>query len=134
VFGKRTILISLLQGASVLAILAAVYVAALRLGGSEDNARAIAFTTFIIANLGLILTNRSWSKTMFRSFAAPNTALIVVLASTVAVLAVVLYVPFFKELFHFGTLSPGDLLISLAAGLAGILWFERLKALHAVRR
>jgi Ca2+-transporting ATPase len=133
VFGKQAVILSLLQGISVLGILVAVYVLALYLGGSEDNARALTFTTLIVANLGLILTNRSWSKTMLESFSTRNTALFIVLAGTVVVLAAVLYVPFLQRLFHFGTLHLIDLLISLAAGLIGILWFERLKVLHAVR-
>jgi magnesium-transporting ATPase (P-type) len=62
-FNRRMIGLSLLQGFSVLAILVAVYAIALLRGNGEDDARALTFTTLIVANLGLILVNRSWSRT-----------------------------------------------------------------------
>jgi P-type Ca2+ transporter type 2C len=42
-------------------------------------------------------------------------------------LAAVLYIPALQTLFRFSVLHPSDLLLSLAAGLAGVLWFELLK-------
>jgi Ca2+-transporting ATPase len=41
-----------------------LYGIALYRGQAESEARALAFTTLIIANLGLILINRSWSLTV----------------------------------------------------------------------
>ena len=39
------------------------------------EARTLTFTTLIVANLGLILTNRSWSRTILATFRSPNAAL-----------------------------------------------------------
>jgi Ca2+-transporting ATPase len=96
------------------------------------GARTLTFTTLIIANLGLIFANRSWARTIFEGQATKNTALIVVVASTVIVLAAVLYVPFFQELFHFRTLHPVDVLICLVAGMVSLVWFERLKTVRKI--
>ena len=61
-FGRRVLGVSMLQGASVLVVVLAVYVLALRLGQAEAEARALTFATFLVANLALIFTNRSWSR------------------------------------------------------------------------
>ena len=120
-------MLSLLQGLSVLAIVLAVYLVALFRGQGEEDARTLTFTSLIIANLGLILTNRSWSRTALATLRKPNTALWWVVGGATAFLGVVLYVPALRGLFHFSTLHPIDLALCLASGTAGILWFEILK-------
>jgi hypothetical protein len=60
--------------------------AALYRGQGETDTRALSFTTLIIANLSLILTNRSWSRTILDSLRSPNAALWWVLIGVVAFL------------------------------------------------
>jgi Ca2+-transporting ATPase len=57
----------------------------------------------------------------------PNSALWWVSGGALVFLGLVLYVPFLRQLFHFGVLHPIDLAICLAAGIVSILWFEVLK-------
>ncbi len=61
-FGRRTLLISLLQGLSVLIFVGLVFGFSHWRGQSDAEARALAFTTLVISNLALILTNRSWHR------------------------------------------------------------------------
>ncbi len=126
-FRVRTVALSLLQGVVVLAILLAVYGIALHLGEGEFESRALVFTTLVVANLSLIFTNRSWSRTILATFRSPNAALWWVVGGALVSLGLVLYLPFLRDLFRFAALSSGDLALSLAAGVAGILWFEVLK-------
>jgi len=126
-FSRKTLAVSILQGVSVLLIVLAVYAIALYRGQGESDARALTFTTLIIANLGLILTNRSWSRTILSTLRSPNTALWWVLGGAAVFLGLVLYVPFLRSLFRFSTLHPFDLVLCLASGIASILWFEGLK-------
>jgi len=126
-FNGWTVGLSLLQGLSVLVILLAVFTISLVRGNGEDDARTLTFTTLIVANLGLILANRSWSRTIWATLAMPNKALWLVLTGAMIFLALILYLPFLKGLFHFSTLHPADLIISFSAGVASILWFEGLK-------
>ncbi len=135
-FGKRDVLLSLLQGVSVLAIVLAVYGVALQLYQAEgdagiENARSLTFASLIVANLGLILTNRSWSRTAWSMFAERNRALWWVIGGAIAFLGLVLYVPFLCDLFHFTTLHPVDLCVATIAGVAGVMWFELLKVFRA---
>jgi Ca2+-transporting ATPase len=129
-FGRRTIALSLAQGLMVLAIVFGVFSIAMYRGQGEIEARALTFTTLIVANLSLILTNRSWSRTILATLRSPNGALRWVLGGTLVLLGLVLYVPFLREVFHFATLHPNDLLICLFAGVFSILWFEGLKILR----
>jgi Ca2+-transporting ATPase len=132
-FGKRTVILSLLQGTSVLAMLLLVYVISLNRGQSEVDSRALTFTTLIIANLGLIFVNRSWSRTVLATLRSPNTALWWVTGGAILFLGMALYVPFLRDLFRFSFLHPIDILICVVAGVASVLWFEVLKIMSARR-
>jgi Ca2+-transporting ATPase len=133
-FGKRLFGLGLLQGASVLLIVMAVYLAALFGWQNTLDATALSFTTLVIANLGLIFVNRSWSRTIWSTLQTPNSALWFVFGGTLGFLGMVLYVPFLRKLFHFSILHPNDIAICLAGGFVSILWFEGLKVIAARAR
>ncbi|HUS58993.1 MAG TPA: cation-translocating P-type ATPase [Planctomycetota bacterium] len=133
-FGRQTILVSLLQGASVLFIVLLVYFVSLQRTQSEATARALTFTTLIIANLGLIMTNRSWTRTIFGTLRTPNTALWWVLGGALVFLWMVLSVPFLRDLFRFDALHWDDTLICFGAGVVSVAWFEVLKAINGWRQ
>ncbi len=123
-FSRDLILPSLLQGLVVFGAVGAVYVASMYRGLGETDARALTFTTLILANLGLILVNRSWSRTILEGMRAPNRALIWVLAGSLLFLGLVLYVPYARELFRFSFLHPIDLGIACGGAFASVAWFE----------
>ncbi len=126
-FGTRTVGISLLQGLSVLIILLGVFVISLKRGQGEEDARALTFTTLIIANLGLIFTNRSWTRIVLDTLRSPNIALWWVTSGALAFLGLALYVPFLQNLFRISFLHPFDIFICFVAGVVSILWFEVMK-------
>ena len=116
-FSRKTLLLSFLQGASVLLIVVGVFIVARLRGEPETNVRALAFTTLIIANLALILANRSWNRIIVATLRSPNPALWWIFAGSLGVLGLVLYVPFIRDLFRFSMLHVNDLLICLSAGV-----------------
>ncbi len=126
-FHRRMLGLSLLQGLSVLGILLVVFMISLYRGRGAAEARTLTFTTLIVANLGLIFTNRSWSRTIWANLGSRNSALAWVAGGAVLLLGLVLYLPFFRLLFHFTTLHPDDLALCFFAGVFSILWFEALK-------
>ena len=129
-FNKRMVIMSLLQGAGVLVILLAIFAIALHRGQGEQDARAITFTALVIANVALIAANRSWSRTIFAILRTRNPAMWWVAGSAFVFLALVLYVPFLKDLFHFNTLHPSDIGLCIGAGATTMVWFEILKAVQ----
>ncbi|MCX5685329.1 MAG: cation-translocating P-type ATPase, partial [Planctomycetota bacterium] len=132
-YSWKSISVSLLQGAIVLAITLAVYIISLRLGEHANHARALTFATLVVANIGLILTNRSWSQTIVGTLSRPNKALWWVLGGAAIFLAVALYVPWVSDLFKFEGLHATDVAICLGAGATSILWFEGLKIVKRYR-
>ena len=126
-FGTRTVVISLLQGLSVMIILLGVFVISLKRGQSEEDARALTFTTLIIANLALIFTNRSWTRIVLGTLRSPNAALWWVTSGALAFLGLALYVPVLRKLLRISFLHPSDIFICIGAGVVSILWFEVMK-------
>ena len=100
-FGLKSIGLSILQGISVLVIVIAVFTIALYRGQGEADARTLTITTLIIANLGLIFANRSWSRTILSTLRTPNPALWWISGGTLFFLGLILYIPFMQKLFHF---------------------------------
>ena len=126
-FNKRVLLLSTLQGLSVLAMLLTIFGVCLARGQGELDARTLAFTTLIIANLGLMMTNRSWTSTIGKIHRAPNAALWWVTGGTVIFLGLALTIPFLREIFRFSVIHPVDLVICLSAGILSVVWFELFK-------
>lgn len=128
-FGKRALLMGVLQGIGVLAMVLAVFLIAQKQGVDEATTRALAFTTLVIANLGLILANRSHTRLIVATLRIRNVALWWVVGGTLLFLSLILSIPGVRDLFDFSLLSPTELAFCLAAGIASILWFEALKVL-----
>jgi Ca2+-transporting ATPase len=126
-FGRRMVMISMLQGVSALLVILTVYAGSLMRGLGELEARALAFTTLIIANIGLIFTNRSWSRIIIDTLRTKNAALWWVTGGALTFLGLALSLPFLQNLFRITTLHTVDLLICIAAGAFSILLFELLK-------
>ena len=133
-FSRHAMGLSLLQGLSVLVIVMAVFALSIHRGQGEAEARALTYTTLIFANLGLILANRSWSRTILETLSVPNPALWWVVGGALAFLAMALYVPFLRELFSFAYLHFIDIAICFMAGIASVLWFEALKIFNGKAR
>ena len=126
-FGGRSVFLSLLQGLSVLAVVFIIFLFSLYLGKGENEARTMAFTSLVFANLMLISTNLSWDKSITNLLQTKNQAFWLITSLTVVGLLLVLYQPFLNNLFHFSLLHLDDLLICLIGGIVSLLWFEALK-------
>jgi len=124
----RRIFWALLQGVVVLVILAGTMVAAARLGVSEPDLRALVFTSLVLANVGLILVNRSFDSSILAALMRPNPALRVLLAGVAIVLATALFFPPARGLFHFGRLHWDDLGACLTVGAVSLMALEGLKS------
>jgi Ca2+-transporting ATPase len=129
-FTRNTVLLSLLQGGVVLAFVLITYLGSLMRGVNETEARTLAFVTIVVANLGLILINRSWSETAFQTLRWPNRALAWVFAGSLASLFLVLSVPLLQDLFRFSPVPPAEIAVAAGAGVFSVLWFEVYKVLR----
>jgi Ca2+-transporting ATPase len=91
---------------------------------------ALAFTTLIVASLGLILASRSWSRSVLDALRTRNPALWWVVGGSLAFLAVALYIPLMRGVFHFARLHQDDLAVCV---LVGLLSFFGCRALDFPR-
>jgi len=130
-FDRSTFLLSLLQGVSILLSVIAIYLFTLSKNGGENEARSIAFVTIVLGNLVLIVTNLSKTENVLQILQNKNKSLYYVLAGTILFLAMVLYVPFLRNLFHFSLLHSNDIMLGVGLALLNLLWFESLKKIRA---
>lgn len=129
-FSLPSVVLALVQGMVVTAVVGAVFGLALIRGQGERDARALAFSTLVVANLGLIMVNRSWSRSILESLRRRNAALWWVVGGAAAVLALALAVPALRDLFLFAPLHLDDLALCLGAGILSVSWFEVFKVLR----
>jgi len=121
-FGRKSLIRSLVQGLSVLFFVLIVFLLALYLGKSENEARTITFAMLVFANLMLIISNLSLEGSILKTFNSQNRALWMVVVGALLSLAMVIYVPVFRDLFHFSVLHLDDLITILVGGIVSALW------------
>ncbi|HTT09218.1 MAG TPA: cation-translocating P-type ATPase [Gammaproteobacteria bacterium] len=118
---------SFTQGFVLLAVVLSIFSVALMTGRGANEARALTFTTMVLASIGLIFANRSWSRPALATLGVPNAALWWITIGAAALLGLILYLPALSNLFLFGELRPSDLALCLIAGLATFIFFELSK-------
>ena len=130
-FSTGVVFRAVLQGAVILLMVSGLFVLALRQGRTDSEARTIAFSAVVVANLAVILLDRSRSRSFFASFRLRNPALWLVIGGAACLLVFSLAVPAVRELFGFSPLRLPDLVAILGLGAGSVLWLE---AFRAVRR
>jgi Ca2+-transporting ATPase len=120
---------SLLQGAFTFILVATIFVVAFRRGMPEDETRALAFFSLVLAIISLIFVNRSFSASVIKALKRPNPALAFVLLAVAAILGLSLLWPLVSALFRFGPLHLDDLALTLGAGTLLLVVLELLKPL-----
>jgi len=108
------------QGLMLLVVLLAVYLLSQASGLIVEQARALTFCAMIVGDIWLIFINRSWSLPLLASVRLYNPALWSVVAFTLFMLGLALYVPFLNDLFHFGA-PPIEYLLGTIAAVSAVL-------------
>ena len=126
-FSKQTLWISIVQGVGVLALVLGVYMVSLFWGIPTEQARSLTFLTLVVANVALIFTNRSWTRTIASSLRESNPALWWVTGGAAALLALLIFVTPIRDAFRFAALSGRQLVVCCVLGIGSVLWFELLK-------
>jgi Ca2+-transporting ATPase len=129
-FGLRKIWLSCSQGIGILAVVFAVYFLGLRMSYPEMEVRAMAFTTLISANIAVILSNRSWTRSIFQIIRTSNKTVKWVVGGAAFFLVLVLTMPFLLGLFQFSPISFKEAGIAVLLGFSSIAWFEIYKVLN----
>jgi len=130
-FGRGRLVIAVLQGVVVFGTVVAVYGWAVWSGKPEGEVRSLTFATLVLANLGLIMVNRSWRLSILGTLRErDNPAIKWILGVTLAILSVLIFVPPVRSAFDFGAVQARDVVVPLVAAVASILWFEGYKVIR----
>ena len=120
--------IAALQGLGVLGVAALLYFSLLSVGRAEDEVRTMSFALLVLANLMLILTNRSWTLSILATLRQRrNPTVKWIVSAAVIVLVALVQIPVLRELFNLGTITVMDWAVVCAAALVSVLWFEIYK-------
>lgn len=119
---------SLLQGLVITLGTLACYRLAVAQGLDEDGTRTLVFISLVVANIALTLVNRSFEHSVWSMLRYPNALLRGILLATLALLALLLYVPVLRDFFQLSMPQPALLATAVAVGLCSVLWFEGVKA------
>ena len=135
-FSGPTIIWSLVQGALVLGVTAAIFALSPGYGLTIDQVRGLTFASLVLAIIALILVDRSRSSSILTAITRPNRALAMVLPIVGALLAVTLFWQPARKLFGFAALDPAHLAVPPLAGLAVLVVLEAIKPIWrwSVRR
>jgi Ca2+-transporting ATPase len=125
-FGLRGVIIGLIQGVSVLIAIAFLYYYTLT-QSNEYVARTVGFVAMVLANLGLILSNRSQTRSIIATLRTPNKAVWWIVMGTLIFLCASVFVPALARLFRFEVVQLTTLLLASAAALVGIMVSELIK-------
>ncbi len=127
-FGRSMILSCLIQGLGILAVVSGMYAFLLFQMPGAGTARMVAFVSMVLANLGLILSNRSRTRSILASLYMPNPALWWIVCAALGFLGLVLFIPGLRDLFQFAPLHRWDLFLLGAIGLLILLLADSVKA------
>lgn len=102
-FGYKKILASMFQGVFLLLVVLVVYFLAIEKGHTENEIRAIAFTSLILGNIALILTDLSKTRYVISVLLEKNISLMIILAAALSILLAILVVPVLQNVFKLGS-------------------------------
>ena len=132
-FGFKKIFISCMQGVGILAFVMGVYLFSYYTGHTEGQIRAMSFMTLIVANISVIMSNRSWTRSIIELLTIWNKAAGWVIGGAILFMILIMNIPFFLQLFQFEKIGIADSLVCIAAGLLTIIWFEVYKVIKLNR-
>ena len=123
---------SIAQGLGIALAVLGVYFVTMQRGDSAAVMRTLVFSTLVICNILLTLTNRSMTQSVIQTLGVPNRWLWLMIAATFGLLLATLLLEPARQLFGFAPVSLLELSWCVLAALIGVGWIEGYKAI--VRR
>ncbi|RAJ02380.1 Ca2+-transporting ATPase [Chitinophaga skermanii] len=123
----KELMVSILQGLVITAFILGIYQYCVQSGESESITRSMVFTTLICANIWLTMVNRSFYFSFITSMQNRNYLLPAIIAATLLITIIILYVPPVAGFFSVAPLSGLQVLICALAGAFSVLWMEGVK-------
>jgi len=128
IFSPSELFISITQGVAVLGAILALFISSINSGRSDSEIRSLVFGSLMLANMGLILTNRSRTLTIFETFSQRENRAVkwIVIGALIIVVSLLSFEPL-RLIFDLGRISQSDLLAIFVTALLGVGWYELFK-------
>jgi len=117
---RHTVVGALLQGLLAAVLACGVLAFSVWSGHTDGRSRALAFSTLVVTNLGLILANRSRTQSALSTLRVPNPAIWWVVGGALAVLLLTLNVPFLRSIFSFDATRPAAMSIATTSSISAV--------------
>ncbi|MBC7384119.1 MAG: cation-translocating P-type ATPase [Bacteroidia bacterium] len=128
-FVWNELIISIIQGLAITAGTLIVYQYAVHKGFDEELTRTMVFTVLITANIFLTLVNRSFYYSILTTLKYKNNLVLLIIALTIVITGVILYVKPITLFFEFKVLNFTQLLICFGIGFISVIWIELMKGI-----
>jgi len=126
-FNWKELTTSIIQGLAITAGTLTVYRYAVHQQFDEALTRTMVFTVLIAANILLTLVNRSFYYSIITTLKYKNYMVSLIIAITITILGLLLYVKIFSKFFGFESLNLAQLAISVVVGFISVIWYEAVK-------
>lgn len=118
---------SIIQGLAITAGALFAYQYSVYQSFDEAHTRTIVFTVIIAANIFLTLVNRSFYYSILTTLNYKNNLILLIIALTIFISGLILYVPPLTTFFEFNQLNPSQLLMGISIGFVSVIWYELVK-------
>ncbi|MEP6464656.1 MAG: cation-translocating P-type ATPase [Parafilimonas sp.] len=126
-FNWKELTTSLIQGLAITAGTLFVYQYSVYQSFSEAHTRAMVFTVLIAANIFLTLVNRSFYYSIFTTIRYKNNLILLIIAITILITGLLLFVPVLANFFQFEVMSISQLFTCIVIGFVSVIWYELVK-------
>lgn len=126
-FGGNKIVASVLQGLLLLGMTMTIYFLSIHEGHTNEEVRAIAFSSLIIGNVFLILTNLSKTRNFIKVITERNWAVWIILTMAIVMLFLIISIPFLQQIFRFEFPGYRHFISSLIGASLVLLILETVK-------
>jgi len=129
-FNWRELTLSVVQGLIITCGILFVYQYSVSNGYNQALTRTMVFAVLIAANIFLTLVNRSFYYSIFTTLRYKNNLVLLIIAITIAITAILFYVPILTKFFLFQTPNFSQLAICIVIGFLVVFWVEILKLIR----
>lgn len=126
-FKFKELATSIVQGLAITIGSLAVYQYAVAQGFNELITRTMVFMVLIFGNACLTLVNRSFYFSAWTTLRYKNNLVPLIIGITMALTALLLFVPSLTAFFQFERLNLNQLLVCFLTGSTSVLWYEIVK-------
>jgi Ca2+-transporting ATPase len=126
-FKVRELIASIIQGLVITVGTLGVYQYGVYVGLNEASTRTLVFTNLIVANIFLMLVNRSFYYSVLTTLRYKNNLVLLMIVITVALTSALLFIQPLSAFFDFKLITLGQIAVSAGVGIIATVWFEVVK-------